>query len=104
MTEESGYRVKFKTCQHDWDLHVDVEHCGGYAVGNGIFRCKNCDTYVTMTEKCALDQTEAQIKSLVIQEKHTKISMWANVIAATTLIIAFLALLFGDKLFVHLTS
>lgn len=51
-----------------------------------------------MTEKCALDQTEAQTKSLVIQEKHTKISMWANIIAAIILIIAFLTLLFGDKL------
>jgi hypothetical protein len=93
-----GYRVKFKTCQHDWELHVDVENCGGPASGNGIFQCKNCKTFVTMLEKCALEQTDAQVESLLIQERHTKIGMLANIIAATTLIIAFLTFLFGDKL------
>ena len=99
-----GYRVQFKTCQHDWDLHTDVENCGGPAAGNGIFQCKNCSTFVTMVEKCALDQTEAQLKSLVIQNRHTKIGMIANIIAATTLVLAFITLLFGDKLLLCFSS
>ena len=94
---KEGSREKFKTCQHDWELHVDVESCGGPAAGNSIFKCKNCDIFVTMTEKCALDQTEAQIKSLTIQEKLIRIGMWANIIAAVTVIIAFLALIFSNK-------
>ena len=99
-----GYRVKFKTCQHDWELHTGVENCGGPAKGNSIFQCKNCSTFVTMIEKCTLDQTEAQLKSLAIQERHTKISMWATVIAAATLVVAFFALLFGDKLLSYFVS
>lgn len=102
MTRE-GYKTRFQNCQHDWELHVDVEDCGGPAVGNGIFRCKNCESYVTMLEKCALDQTVSQEKSLVIQEKHTKIGMIANIISAITLILAFLTLLFGDKILMLLS-
>lgn len=101
---EGGYRVKFKKCQHDWDLHIDVEHCGGPVAGNSIFQCEKCGTFVTMVEKCALDQTDAQTRSLVIQERHTKIGMLADIIAAITLIIAFLTLLFGDKLLSYFVS
>lgn len=99
MSEEYG---KFNTCQrHDWKFHLDADQWGGPSAGNSVFRCKNCSTIITMMEKCALDQTEAQVKSLAIQERHTKIGMLANVIAATTLIIAFFTLLFGDKLLLY---
>lgn len=94
----NGYRVKFKTCQHDWGLLVDIQNCGGPAAGNGIFLCENCGTSVSFVEKCALEQTDAQKKSLLIQQRHTKISMWAIIVAAATVIIAFFNLLFGDKL------
>ena len=89
---ENGYRVKFKTCEHDWELHVDVEHCGGPAAGNGIFMCNKCKTFLTMLEKTALDTIKTQEESLKTQEKMTKISMKANIIAAGVLVIAFLSL------------
>lgn len=90
--------TNFENCKHDWVFHLDVDKTGGPATGNSIFRCKNCGTIITLIEKCVLDQAEAQKKSLAIQERHTKIGMWANIISAATLIIAFLTLLFGDKL------
>ncbi len=88
---------EFEKCKHDWKLHVDANNIGP-AMGNSLFRCGNCAKCITLTEKCALEQTEAQKKSLKIQEKYTKISMRANIIAAITLIIAFLTLLFGVRL------
>ena len=91
-------KTNFNMCEHDWELHVDVEHCGGPASGNGIFKCEKCGKFVTLLEKCALDQTLSQEKSLTIQERHTKIGMLANIISAVTLVIAFLTLLFGDKI------
>ncbi len=96
MNEEYG---KFNTCKrHDWKFHLDADKWGGPSAGNSVFRCENCSTIITMIEKCALEQVEAQIKSLAVQEKYSKIGMWANIIAASTLIVAFLTLLFGDKL------
>ena len=82
----------FETCQHDWALHIDVDQNTGSARGNSLFRCSRCFKLITLIEKCALDQIKAQAKSLIIQERHVKIGMWANVIAAVTLIIAFLSI------------
>jgi hypothetical protein len=90
--------MDFNKCTHKWVFHIDVDKCGGYAAGNTIFRCENCNHYITLTEKCALDQVRTQEESLKIQEKYTKTGMVANIIAAATLIIAFLVLLFGDKI------
>jgi len=97
MNEEN--REKSKTCKHNWVFHLSVDKTGGPAAGNTVFICKDCTTIITLSEKCALDQVEAQAKSLSIQERTAKISMWANIIAASILVIAFLTFLFGDKLF-----
>ncbi len=109
-------RAKFKTCDHDWELHVDVDNTGGPATGNTVFLCTKCKTIITMLEKNSLDsflaQKEllkiqeqnakdslaAQIKSQKIQERSVKISMWANIIATLTVLVAFLVLLFGEGL------
>jgi len=88
----------FDKCTHDWIFQINASESSGPATGNTLFWCKNCKNSITLIEKCALDQAEAQKKSLVIQERHTKIGMIANIIAAITLIIAFLTLLFGDKI------
>lgn len=111
------YLAKYKTCDHDWNLHVDVESTGGPAKGNTVFLCSKCGTIITMLEKNSLDSFLAQKESLKIQEQTAKdslasqiesqkiqersirISMWANVIATLTVLIAFLVLLFGQGLF-----
>lgn len=98
MVARNQYRVQFKTCEHDWQLHVDVEACGGPAAGNGMFQCGKCGTFVTLLEKAALDSLLSQEKSQIIQERGTKISMWANIISAGTLIVAAIILFFGDKI------
>lgn len=89
---------KFEDCQHEWVLHIDADKASGPASGNTVFTCTKCNTLITMLEKNALDGVEAQEKSLEIQERNTRISMWANIIAATTLVIAALVLFFGDKI------
>jgi hypothetical protein len=77
---------------------------------NSIFICENCKTIVTMLEKNSLDSLrlqeeyakdslESQKESQKIQEKNIRISMWANIIATATVLIAFLVLLFGEGLF-----
>ncbi|MBI3888642.1 hypothetical protein HY311_02515 [Candidatus Nomurabacteria bacterium] len=111
------YKAKFKNCDHDWELHVDVDSTGGPAAGNTVFLCSNCGTIITMLEKNSLDSFLAQKELIKIQEKATQdslvsqkesqkiqekslsISMWANIIAATTVVITFFALLFGEGLF-----
>ena len=90
------YRKNFNECNHKWNLQVDVNSCTGNASGNGIFNCEKCSTYVTLLEKCALDQLIAQNKSLTIQENHTRIGMWANIISAGILIIAALTFYFTN--------
>ena len=102
------YREKFKTCVHDWTLHMDAD--SGDRKSNSIFICENCKTIVTMLErnsldffklqeKSAKDSLESQKESQKIQEKSIRISMWANIIATVTVLIAFLVLLFGEGLF-----
>lgn len=111
------YRAKFKNCNHDWELHVDVDSTGGPSTGNTVFLCSNCGTIITMLEKNSLDSFLAQKESLKvqeqavrdsitsqkesqkIQEKSIRISMWANIIATATVLIAFTVLLFGEGLF-----
>ncbi len=111
------YKAKFKNCTHDWELHVDVESTGGPAQGNTVFLCPLCGTIITMLEKnsldsfltqkeslktqekIALDSLVSQKQSQEIQEKSLKTSMWANIIAAITVLIAFMVLLFGEGLF-----
>ncbi len=102
------YKEKFKTCIHDWTLHMDAD--SGDRKSNSIFICENCKTIVTMLErnsldslslqdKSAKDSLESQKESQKIQEKSIRISMWANIIATATVLIAFLVLLFGEGLF-----
>ena len=86
----------FEKCNHNWVFHFGVDIDSGPAKGNSIFRCSNCEKIITLTEKSSLDQTEAQRKSLSIQERHTKIGMIANIFSAITLIVAVLALFFGN--------
>ena len=111
------YRANFKNCSHNWELHVDVESTGGPAKGNTVFLCSACGTVITMLEKNSLDsfltQKEflnlqekmvkesliSQKESQEIQEKSLRISMWANIIATFTVLIAFIVLLFGEGLF-----
>jgi uncharacterized membrane protein YvbJ len=98
MADRKQYRVKFKTCEHDWELHVDLESCGGPASGNAVFQCENCGTFVTLLEKAALDSLLSQERSQIIQERSTRISMWANILAAGTLVVAAIVHFFGDKI------
>ena len=111
------YKAKFKNCDHDWELHVDVDSTGGPAAGNTVFLCSNCGTIITMLEKNSLDSFLAQKESLKvqekaiqdslisqkesqkIQEKSMRMSMWANFIATLTVLVAFMVLLFGEGLF-----
>jgi hypothetical protein len=90
----------FDQCSHKWKFLIDADSSGG--PGNkpwkSFYICEKCNHVITLSEKGTLDQIIAQNKSLKIQEKHTKISMCANVIAAITLIIAFLTFLFGNKI------
>lgn len=101
------YKAKYKDCNHDWELHVDVESTSGPASGNTVFLCRNCGTIITMLEKNSLESLEIQEKtaqdslasqkeSQIIQERNIKISMWANIIATATVLIAFIVLLFGE--------
>jgi len=92
------YRNKFKTCTHQWELHADVQDSIWKTAWNGIFYCEKCQTFVTMIEKCSLDEVSEQRKSLTIQEKHTWNGMLANIISWIVLILSFFTLLFGDKI------
>ena len=89
---------KFNSCTHEWKFHIDAGRSGGPAAGNSFFLCSKCGNEITLLEKCTLDQTIAQEKSLKIQERHTWIGMIANIIAAGLLFVAVLTLLFGEKL------
>jgi len=46
-----------------------------------FFICDKCHHSITLQEKCALDQVMENQKSLKIQEKQSRISMRANIIA-----------------------
>lgn len=102
------YKEKFKTCVHDWTLHMDAD--SGDRKSNSIFMCENCKTIVTMMERNSLDSLELQEKAIKdslesqkesqkIQERTMKMSMWANIVATVTVLIAFLVLLFGEGVF-----
>ncbi len=110
------YKEKFdKGCDHDWKLHMDAD--SGDRKSNSIFLCSKCGTIVTMLERNSLDSFMAQKELIRIQEKAThdslvsqkesqkiqeksiRISMWANIIATATVLIAFVVLLFGEGLF-----
>ena len=115
--EIGQYRAKFENCDHNWELHVDVESTDGPARGNTVFLCSMCGTIITMLEKNSLDSYLTQKESLglqekiakdsfisqkesqAIQEKSLRISMWANITATFTVLIAFIVLLFGEGLF-----
>ncbi len=79
---------------HDWSLSSEFN----FNQGATIFSCKHCNVEVSMNEKISLEAYTAQKESLKIQECNTRISMWSNIISAITLIVAFLTLLFGDKI------
>ncbi|MFA6397974.1 MAG: hypothetical protein WDK96_04000 [Candidatus Paceibacterota bacterium] len=103
------YKEKFdRGCEHDWKLHMDAD--SGDRKSNSIFLCSECGTIVTMLERNSLDSLRLQEKftndslssqkeSQKIQEKNIKISMWANIIATATVLVAFVVLLFGEGLF-----
>lgn len=96
---------QFKECNHDWELHMDAD--SGDRKSNSLFLCNKCRAIVTMLEKNSLGSLEIQEKtaqeslasqkeSQIIQERNIKISMWANIVATITVLIAFLVLLFGE--------
>lgn len=110
------YKDKFdEGCEHNWKLHMDAD--SGDRKSNSIFLCNKCGTIVTMLERNSLDSFLAQKELIKIQEKATqdslisqkesqaiqeksvKISMWSNIIAAATVLVAFAVLLFGEGLF-----
>ena len=105
------YKAKFKSCEHDWELHMDAD--SGDRKSNSIFLCNKCGTIVTMLERNSLDSLILQKKSIEdslasqkesqkVQERTLKMSMWANIIATATVLIAFLVLLFGEGLFKYI--
>ncbi|MEK7105801.1 MAG: hypothetical protein AAB895_00400 [Patescibacteria group bacterium] len=109
LSDSSGLRIKeagnhkfeeqksyFETCSHKWVLHVDADKTISTMPGHSLFRCTKCNHYITLSEKAALDGLSSQKESLKIQERNTSISMWANVLAAGTLTVAFLVFLFGQ--------
>ncbi len=102
------YKEKFNNCEHDWILHIDTDSSD--RMSNSLLLCNKCGTLVTMLERNSLNSLKLQEKSIreslasqkesqEIQEKNIKISMWANIIASATMLIAFMVLLFGDSLF-----
>jgi len=103
------YREKFdQGCEHNWQLHMDAD-CGDRK-SNSVFLCSKCGTIVTMLERNSLDSLKLQEKAMYdsllsqkesqnIQEKNIRISMWANIIATATVLVAFVVLLFGEGLF-----
>ncbi|MBP9711494.1 MAG: hypothetical protein KBD55_00460 [Candidatus Pacebacteria bacterium] len=101
MTREQ-YKQKFKTCVHDWTLHMDAD--SGDRKSNSIFMCENCKTIVTMLERNSLDSLKLKEKAMKdsllsqqdsqkIQEKSIRISAWT---AALTIVVAVIVFLFGD--------
>ena len=93
-----GSNDKFSTCKHKWQLHVPADRCSGPCAGNSMFICKECTNIITLSEKCAIEEVELLRGSVLIQEKHTRIGMWANIISAFSLIIAAGILLLGDRI------
>lgn len=93
-----GSNVAFSTCEHTWELHGDVTTVSGPAAGNSVFRCDKCTNVISLVEKCAIEQVQLQMDSLKVQERHTRIGMQANIIAAVSLVVAVLVLVFGDAL------
>lgn len=98
----SQYKEKFKTCKHDWTLHMDADSANRDS--NSLFICENCRTIVTMLERNSLDsitlQEKAMEDSLIsqkesqrIQERSIQISAWT---AAITIVVAVIVFLFGD--------
>lgn len=90
----------FDACKHKWKFHIDAASSGfpESKPWQAFYICEVCSHVINFSEKCLLDQTVAQNDSLKIQEKAAKTGMWANIIAAGTLVIAFFTLLFGDKI------
>lgn len=99
------YKEKFKDCNHDWGLHMDAD--SGDRKSNSVFLCNNCGTIVTMLERNSLDSLSLQEKatndslasqkeSQKIQERTLRMSMFANIIATVTVLIAFFVLLYGE--------
>jgi len=88
----------FDECNHIWKFHIDSDKSGppGQKPWCSFFWCNICENQITLLEKCALDRVSAQSKSLNVQEKHTKNGMIANFISAFLMIIAVLALLWGQ--------
>lgn len=96
------YKEKFKTCEHDWELHMDAD--SGDRKSNSLFLCSKCGTLVTMLERNSLDSLKLQEKAMKdslisqkqsqkIQEKSIRISAWT---AAITIVVAVIVFLFGD--------
>lgn len=96
------YKENFKTCTHDWTLHMDADSANRDA--NSIFRCENCKTIITMLERNSLDSLNLQEKamkdSLLSQNVSQKIQersiKWSAGTAALTIIIAALVFLYGE--------
>ena len=99
---------QYKGCEHDWKLHMDADSHDRKS--NSLFLCSKCGTLITMLERNSLDSLRFKEKSIKdslasqkesqkIQERTMQMSMWANIIATITVIIASLAFIFGEGLF-----
>lgn len=96
MSRMDKYRSKFKSCNHDWNIHVDAGDRIQTSSGNSEFICEKCSTIITLSEKLALQSYDALKESLKIQENHTKNGMIANWLTFLLVLIAFLTLAFGN--------
>ena len=91
-------KTNFDECNHDFKFHIDADKSGGpnNKPWTSLLRCDRCSSVITLSEKCALDQTFAQKESLKIQERNIRRAMWANVISAIVMSFAILVFLFGE--------
>lgn len=93
-------RWDFDSCNHERRFHIDATESWWLWMKpwQSFFICDKCHHSITLQEKYSLDQVIANQKSLEIQERQTRTWMWANIISTIVLIIAFLTLLFWDKI------
>ncbi|NRH20444.1 hypothetical protein HOO68_00150 [Candidatus Gracilibacteria bacterium] len=83
-------KENFDTCKHNWTFHANAEN--GFCPGNSFCRCKECEQLITLEEKCAMEQTEALKKSLLIQENSLNVAKQAMIISAIVMICGMVGL------------
>lgn len=78
-------KENFDHCEHKWTFHANAEN--DFSRWNSFFRCQKCQQCITLQEKCALEQTDAVKKSLLIQENSLNIAKQAMIISAVVMLI-----------------